>query len=95
QFNPTDPVSFQEIEVQEILTIPQTVKDHLEKVLMIHNKVNKQLEKTRKQIQKNSSIHCCNNTYKPGQTVVSMTNNNKTIIVETSKGSTICYLVKK
>ncbi|CAG8731717.1 13410_t:CDS:2, partial [Racocetra persica] len=71
-----------EIEVQETLTTSQIVKDHLEKVSIIHNEVNKQLKKTRKRMQK---IQVFIATKISTNLAIGLTNNNKTIVVELSE----------
>ncbi|CAG8438658.1 2311_t:CDS:2 [Scutellospora calospora] len=58
-----------EIDVQETLPSPQSVINHLEKVSVLHDEVNKQLDKTRKQMQKRSSVHHRNNPYESSQLV--------------------------
>ncbi|CAG8755576.1 31961_t:CDS:1, partial [Racocetra persica] len=108
--------------MQEAQIMLQSVTNHLEKVSALHDEVNKQLNKSRKQMQKRSSVHRRNNPYEPGQlvtiapdtdmnptirkrkiqtnfkdtgTVVSMMNNNKTIVIETPNGSTVHCPVKR
>ncbi|CAG8631253.1 3391_t:CDS:2, partial [Scutellospora calospora] len=90
QFNPAD---FQEIEVDEIQTIPQTKKNHLEKNLYETS----QPVAIAPDTDMNSSTRKrkLHTTFNETRTVISMTNNNKTIIVEIPIRSTVRYSVKR
>ncbi|CAG8770237.1 5220_t:CDS:2 [Cetraspora pellucida] len=52
------------------------ITNHLKKVSTLHDQVNKQLDKSRKQMQKHSSVHHHNNLYKPYQLVAIAPNTN-------------------
>ncbi|CAG8735835.1 11541_t:CDS:2, partial [Racocetra persica] len=86
--------NFQKIEVPETLTTPQTVEKHLKKVSAIHDEVNNQLEKSRKYMQKYSSVLHHNSpmnlklqvNFKETGTIVNLMNNNKTVVVEIPSG---------
>ncbi|CAG8452623.1 451_t:CDS:2 [Acaulospora morrowiae] len=62
--------SVHEIEIDNLQKIQenlsQTVENHLEKVSVIHNKINSQLEKSRKYMLKHSSVHHLMNLYEQG-----------------------------
>ncbi|CAG8621901.1 11134_t:CDS:1, partial [Ambispora gerdemannii] len=104
-----------EIQVANATILPQVVREHLEKITVIQDNVNNQLEKSCKYMIKHSSVHHRTNVLEPGQLVaiapdtdmnpstrkrklevifkdtgmiIGMTNNNKTIIIETSEENT-------